>query len=120
MKRSEIIKLINEKVTGKLREAIRFYTYERGQDVDHDETDEDTYDELDALFDTVDLAEGWKARNLLIQCRKMLIDVGYYRVMPDSQIARTWVSSGTRWHFKMSGVAYTADHSQEVFMEGLK
>lgn len=106
MNRSEIIEKINAQASGFLREEI-----------DHQMTVERDYeyDELDALFDTEDNAEGWKKRGLLRQCRMLLIEIGFYRIMPQSEIDNTWVSGGTKWDFRLDGEAYTGDHSREGF-----
>ena len=109
--RLEIICKINAQASGFLREEI-----------DHQMTVEREYeyDELDALFDTEDNAEGWGKRNLLTACRRLLIEIGFYRVMPQSEIANTWVSGGTKWDFRLDGQPYTGDYSREAFERKLQ
>lgn len=111
MTRKEMIAAINAQAKGFVREEIDF---QLSLDRDYD------YDELDALFDTEDRAEDFKERGLLTDCRRLLIEVGFYRVMSEDEILNTVVSSGTRWDFKMGGVAYTADDSRHVFEDKLK
>lgn len=111
MTRNEMIETINAKAKGFLREEI---DYSMSLDRDYE------YDELDALFDTECRAEDFKERGLLLSCRRLLITIGFYRVMPQNEIDNTWVSSGTKWDFKLGGVAYTADESRYVFEEKLK
>lgn len=111
MTRKEIIELINAQANGFLREEI---DYSMTLDRDY------IYDELDALFDTEDRAEDFKERGLLVSCRRLLIEIGFYRVMPESEINNTYVSSGTKWDFRLNGTAYTADDSRYTFEERLK
>lgn len=108
--RIEIIGKINELATGFLREEIDHQmTVERDYD----------YDELDALFDIEDRAEIFKERGLLTACRRLLIEVGFYRAMPQEEINNTSISSGTTWYFKLGGTAYTSDYSQFSFEKEL-
>lgn len=85
----------------------------------------DNYDEVSALFDVEDRAEMWgteaatpdqrkAARRLLKIARRVLIDIGFYRVMPQDEIDNTFTSSGRApWSFKLDGVAYTTDETTE-------
>jgi len=56
------------------------------------------------------------AKAIALRCRYLLIALGYYREMPQDEIARTEVSSGTRWAFKSKGTAYTMDDSFSVWL----
>jgi hypothetical protein len=83
------------------------------EEVDHHMGIEDreyAYDEVSALFDIEDRAEDWKHRSLLREARRILIEIGFYRVMPVEEQERTMVSHGTVWAFKQGGTAYTSDH----------
>lgn len=72
------------------------------------------YDELSALFDIEDRNEDKDGdRALLTFCRCLLIDIGFYRVMPQDEIDATTVSHGTPWAFKHKRVAYTTDQIVE-------
>lgn len=72
------------------------------------------YDPLCALLDIEDRAESDREfpenRRLLRACHDVLIELGFYRVMPQDEIASVTVTRGTKWCFKKAGVAYTTDH----------
>lgn len=84
-----------------------------------------SYDEVSALFDVEDRAETWgveaatpdqrkAARRLLQVARRVLIDIGFYRVMPPEEIDSTVTLSGrAAWAFKLEGHAYTTDEITE-------
>lgn len=84
------------------------------------------YDAVCAALDVEDLAEDWLSkgsssdvRALLRAAREALIAIGFYRVMPDDEIANTFTGSGrSPWAFKVKGVAYTSDHTIDEFFDG--
>lgn len=102
MKRAEMNALVMGTATASFREELEHYLW----GVDDREYE---YDPVFAVFDIEDrngLKEGDK--RLLREARKLLIAIGYYRPMTDEDIRNTWVSSGTKWAFKMGGVPYDA------------
>lgn len=81
------------------------------------------YDEVAAAFDVEDRAETWVdeghagARSLLVAARQALIDIGYYRAMPQQEIADTYTSNGrSPWAFRLFGLPYTSDDPAEIWM----
>jgi hypothetical protein len=71
------------------------------------------YDEVSALFDAMSLAEqnrGPGSRAVIDRARALLIDAGFYRVMPDDEAANTFRSNGgAPEDFRLKGVRYTTD-----------
>ncbi len=70
-------------------------------------------DYCDAVFQCEQFAEEAGSRGesaLLRALREFLIEAGFYRIMPQEEIDRTYVSGGKKWNFKLRGVAYTADY----------
>jgi len=65
------------------------------------ETLEDAFEDTSEKADTI---PEWKA--LRTPCRKVEIALGRYVPMSQSEIGRTQVTSGTKWAFKLGGVAY--------------
>lgn len=89
-----------------------------GGEIEHFMTLDDreyAYDEVSALFDAYALAEQeTKDRRIIDAARTLLIEVGFYRVMPDEEIADTFMSSGrSPWNFKRGGVAYVTDFNTD-------
>ena len=83
--------------------------------VDHElpEEGEEEYDEVQAFMDIDDRDDAFQR-----ECRKILIDIGYYRVMPQAEIDSTYVSSGKKWDFKRKGIPYTQDHAIISYFHG--
>lgn len=75
------------------------------------------YDAVCALIDAEE-AEG-QSRTMVRKLRSMMIDIGYYRVMPQEEIENTFTSHGTPWVFKMDGVAYTSDRSSSEWFDDI-
>lgn len=84
------------------------------------------YDEVSALFDIEERAETWgaeaatpaqrkQAKRLLEVAQRVLIGIGFYRVMPADEIANTTIMGNRRapWAFKLDGIAYTSDDTIE-------
>ena len=85
-------------------------------DRDPPEEGEQPYDVADAFLDVENLSDTEKAYvEYRAECRRILIDVGYYRIMPQKEIDDTIVTSGTKWAFKLKGVAYTQDQAISGF-----
>lgn len=87
-------------------------------DIDREDEDGIGYDTVSALFDLEDQLErgdwGCGRRRLLTLCRKTLITIGFYRVMPQDEIDSTFSSAGGPvWCFKLNKVAYTTNHNVE-------
>jgi hypothetical protein len=112
MNRKEKIELINQVEMKLFQEEVSHLVH----GVDDREYD---YDELDALFDIEERSEHGSLahRGLLKQCRQLLTQMGFYRAMPQDEIDNTWVSGGTKWHFKMGGVPYTSDYNASTWVE---
>ena len=73
------------------------------------------YDELSALFDILDRNDQKDGdKRLLKVARQVLIDLGFFRIMPQDEIDNTYTSSGrSPWDFKLGGVPYTTDETHE-------
>lgn len=63
-----------------------------------------------AAFDAESFFENNRMAKELREARRFLIEAGYYRVMTAGEIARTTVSRGSVWAFKIGRVAYTSDY----------
>ena len=108
MTRDEMNKAIRDNAAAELLGEI-----EHQMSVDRDYP----YDEVCAVLDTEDRAETNDNRKLENQCRKMLVAIGFYRPMSQEEIDNTFVSSGTRWHFKMNGIAFTTDNTADEWID---
>jgi hypothetical protein len=78
----------------------------------------ETFDEADAFVDLDDLAEcepNW--RSFRSECRTILIAAGFYRVISEEEIARTYTSSGNAYAFKHRGAKYWADDAMCTWLE---
>jgi hypothetical protein len=74
----------------------------------------DRYDAVSGLLDIHGQAEGQGNAELLKTARKLLIKVGFYRIMPDEEIASTVTMGGRKpWNFRIDGFAYTSDYTIE-------
>jgi hypothetical protein len=77
----------------------------------------DRYDAVSGLLDIQDQAEGQGNAELLKIARKLLIKVGFYRIMPDEEIASTVTMGGRKpWNFRIDGTAYTSDYTIEDWL----
>jgi hypothetical protein len=79
------------------------------------------YDLADAFFDIYDKAECNDDKMVVNACRKILIEVGRYRVMTQKEINNTLIiGRGSRkvWDFKLKGVPYTFDGANCEWIEG--
>lgn len=101
--RQSTIERLKANISQYLREEI-----EHKLNIDREESDE-VYDTCDALLEIYDMAECNSELKLIKECRLILIDLGFYRIMPQSEIDNTTVSRGTVWDFKIKGTAYTSD-----------
>lgn len=110
MTRDEMNKLIRNTAHPVLMDEIEFH-----MDL---ERDGEAYDEVCGLLDVEDRAEMNSERKMLTEARRALVALGFYRPMPKEEIDNTYVTHGTKWHFKMNNVAYTTDHTVEKWMEG--
>ena len=64
------------------------------------------YDEVDALEDTMTRAESnGDAPKLLLQCRKVAIQLGWYREVSEEELSRT-ISTGKKYDFKLDNRKY--------------
>ena len=61
-------------------------------------------DAFDVISEKADNIEEW--RPFRTSCRKVEIALGRYIPMSEDEILRTQVSHGTKWDFKLDGVAY--------------
>ena len=87
--------------------------------VDREEWDGAPYDEVSALLDTLQLAEDTLQKALVKNCRRILIDIGFYRVMPAEEVASTVTSNGgAPYAFRMDGTAYTTDFNHDAWIFG--
>lgn len=114
MTRAEMIKIILQHPDKEFQSEVQHHTH----GIDDREY---AYDEVTALFDIEQRAEDHAkkhadARRLLKIARDLLIQIGFYRVMPQDEINNTFVSSGTKWAFKLNGVAYTTDETTDEWM----
>lgn len=74
----------------------------------------DRYDAVCGLLDIQGPAEAQGNTALLNIARKLLIKVGFYRIMPEDEIASAVTLAGRRpWNFRINDVAYTSDYSIE-------
>lgn len=69
------------------------------------------YDELSALFDIMMTHQEKGGDKFLLRiARQKLFDIGFYRIMPPSEIANTFrMGGGPVWDFKLNGVPYISD-----------
>jgi hypothetical protein len=81
------------------------------------------YDEVAAVFDAEERATTWfyegnaSARSLQTAARKVLVSIGFYRVMTSEEVENTYTSDGrSPWSFKLAGVPYTHDDPSETWM----
>lgn len=90
------------------------YTTPLGGEIEHQMSIEDreyAYDEVSALFDAYRYAEQeTKDRRVIERCRDLLVEHGFYRVMPQEERDNTFTSSGRApYDFKRKGVMFTTD-----------
>ena len=71
------------------------------------------YDEVSALFDAYAFAENeTKDLRVIRRARELLIEHGFYRIMPPEEIANTWhFPARTAWDFKLKKQPYTTDYT---------
>lgn len=112
LSREQMVSLIKEKAPKELRDEIGHYmTIEER---------EYPYDEVMAVLDTLVRQEDEDGdKKLLKQARQILIDLGFFRVMPQEEIDNTFRSGrGPVWDFALKGVKYTSDFTyEEWFLE---
>jgi hypothetical protein len=74
----------------------------------------DRYDAVSGLLDIQGQAEGQGNDKLLGIARKLLIKLGFYRIMPKDEIASTVTLGGRKpWNFRIEETAYTSDYTIE-------
>lgn len=77
------------------------------------------YDPVFALFDAMNLED--QKRAVVDTCRTLLIEFGFFRVMPQDEIDATTVSPGiSKWVFKRGGVAYTTDEHEDDWTDAVE
>lgn len=114
MTRGEMIQAILAVDDEEFQSEIRYHCH----DIEREDDDEIPYDEVAALFDIEDRAEDPQDgdRRLLKLCRQALIEIGFYRVMPQEEIDSTTRSGGGPvWCFRLNKLAYTTDHNAEAW-----
>ena len=108
MLRSEMIKLI-------LKDKNKEFQSEIGHYMSIDDR-EYAYDEVSALFDLHNAAEDFHDRDMLRVTQRLLIEIGFFRVMTQEEIDSTIRSDGRKpWDFKHMKIAYTSDYSADSF-----
>lgn len=96
--RQKLIERLKAGVSEYLQEELEHF-----MDVDDREYE---YDLADAFFDAESRAENLRNRKVITECRKIMIEMGAYIPMTQSDIESTAVSSGTAWCFKLNGIPY--------------
>lgn len=74
------------------------------------------YDELSALFDVESIADEDQNAELLATTRKVMVDIGFYRLLTKEELETAVVSGGHKpWAFKKKGAGayYTSDYTVE-------
>lgn len=108
MNRSEMIAIIKASTNKEFLGEIEHFMGIEERDYD--------YDEVSALFDAMNLEN--QSNSVVRTCRNVLIEFGFFRVMPDEEIENTYVSNGrVPWNFKLKGVAYTTDETDEEWFD---
>lgn len=108
MNRQQMNEAIRARGPGSFQEEINHFMLIEEREYD--------YDELCALFDTMNM-EG-QERPVITVARTLLIEFGYYRPMPQEEIDNTYTSGGrVPWHFKLNGIRYTSDETEEEWFD---
>jgi hypothetical protein len=112
--------------TQPFRSEISYYMeLDREDDSYHE--DGRPYDELDAIFDYQRVLEDYISdnpepkfkrdyQNQLKFVRTVLIDLGFYRPIYKEEMDSI-ISTGPKYNFKMNGVHYTSDYTEEEWIE---
>lgn len=128
MDRREMNALVLQRATrDPLRDEITHLLLVWGEDGDHHQRG---YDAVCALLDAEQRFEAWlsdgmedpvqrrEIRRGISQARRVLVEIGFYRVMTEDEISSTWVSGGrSPWDFRLDGVPYTSDETTHEWME---
>jgi hypothetical protein len=110
-----IFRLTNQPIRPELKNELdHFMNVDREDDL---EPDEKAYDIVDAFEDAMRFAEDNRDHKLLLICRYILIQAGYYRPMTQKEIDNTVVSRGSVWDFKLKGIPYIGDDSFGSWLE---
>lgn len=109
MTRAEMIALALASPSAAFREELSFLVH----GVDDREY---AYDELSAVFDIEERAEGREGnRALLLAAREVLIAIGFYRPMSHAEEQSTYVTRGNVWAFKRRGTPFICDDPAELW-----
>ena len=106
LSRAEIIKILLAYKSKDFQEEVNYH-----MTIDDREYE---YDELSALFDIKNAADIAGDTQMKRISRKLLLDIGFYRIMTQEEIDGTIRSDGrVAWEFKHLGVPYTSDYTEE-------
>ena len=98
-----IARLTTQSIPSKLKMELEHYM---NVDRDTPEPGEAPFDMADAFFDAMEFGENNQDTALEKMCKLILIELGYYVPMSQTEIDNTYVTRGKAWNFKLKGVPY--------------